>query len=430
MKKLTVFLLTCAIGICVVTAPAMGQGSSIAPYITQYWRSVLGFDTPVHQPIAGDSVTFYQIKDAAGNVIFTVDSSDETVGVGASNAAYNFQVADTGDAKVRILADSANSGSGQEAGLYFAVDGGSTVFSLIHVNEESGAPDNQNLQWQFAGADIMKYNRRGKFTQTALMANPTGNEYAYILNYTTNKASSGNDTGLRIAHTDTASPGTSYLINALLSTTSKFYVKNDGTGYFAGNLGLNEPDPETLLELTHATPTITGHISTHNDDADSGMWTLVGKREDGAGTETETGWIKMAHDGAGLNDQLEYIEFGRNTGAGVVEVMILGLGGVSTINDPNTLGVGATTFIIESNVMTMTGDGGGNTVATITGADSGTLLTLIFADGNVTITDTDAHTANTIDLAGAATNLTSADDTTLQIVFDGTSWYETSRSVN
>jgi len=80
--------------------------------------------------------------------------------------------------------------------------------------------------------------------------------------------------------------------------------------------------------------------------------------------------------------------------------------------------------------MTITGDGGGNTVATITGAHSGELLTLIFVDALVTITDTDAHTANTVDLAGTATNLTSADDTTLQLVFNGTSWYETSRSVN
>ncbi|KKK79036.1 hypothetical protein LCGC14_2837580, partial [marine sediment metagenome] len=53
-----------------------------------------------------------------------------------------------------------------------------------------------------------------------------------------------------------------------------------------------------------------------------------------------------------------------------------------------------------------------------------------FVDALVTITDTDAHTANTVDLAGTATDLTSADDTTLQIVYDSVSWYEVSRSVN
>ncbi len=92
-----------------------------------------------------------------------------------------------------------------------------------------------------------------------------------------------------------------------------------------------------------------------------------------------------------------------------------------------TLGVAATTFPVFSNVMTMTGDGGGNTVATITGANSGMLLTLIFVDANIIITDDNSHATNSVDLSAA---FTGADDTTLQIVFDGTSWYELSRSTN
>lgn len=95
-----------------------------------------------------------------------------------------------------------------------------------------------------------------------------------------------------------------------------------------------------------------------------------------------------------------------------------------------TLGVGATTFAVTGEVMQITGDGAANTVATITGGRTGQILILLFVDGNVTITDTDAHTANTVDLAGAATNFVSADDTTLTLFFDGTSWYEIARSVN
>ena len=105
-------------------------------------------------------------------------------------------------------------------------------------------------------------------------------------------------------------------------------------------------------------------------------------------------------------------------------------GAVSSPNDGDTLGNGDTTFAITGNVMTITGDGEGNTVATITGANSGTLLTLIFVDALVTVTDTDDGGANTIDLAGTATNLTSADDTVLQLVHDGTLWRESGRSVN
>lgn len=95
-----------------------------------------------------------------------------------------------------------------------------------------------------------------------------------------------------------------------------------------------------------------------------------------------------------------------------------------------TLGVGVVTFVCAGMIMIVTGDGGGNTIATITGGVAGEVLTLIFVDANVTITDTNAHTANTVDLAGDGVDLTSADDTVLQLMFDGTSWYEVSRSVN
>jgi hypothetical protein len=94
-----------------------------------------------------------------------------------------------------------------------------------------------------------------------------------------------------------------------------------------------------------------------------------------------------------------------------------------------TLGVGVTTLAITTNVVTLTGDGGGNNLATITGGIAGQTLIIICVDGFVTFVNDDGHGANTIDLVGAG-NLVSADDTTLSLVFDGTSWYETSRSVN
>lgn len=56
----------------------------------------------------------------------------------------------------------------------------------------------------------------------------TGNEVAFEISYTVNKATSGNDTGLLVNMTDTASPGTSYLIDAQVGGTSKFSVSNEG----------------------------------------------------------------------------------------------------------------------------------------------------------------------------------------------------------
>lgn len=94
-----------------------------------------------------------------------------------------------------------------------------------------------------------------------------------------------------------------------------------------------------------------------------------------------------------------------------------------------TLAAAATTFNADSTLIEVTGDGGGNTIATIAGslAYAGSRITLLFVDANVTITDDNTHASNSIDLSAS---FTSADDTTLELVHDGTSWYEVSRSVN
>lgn len=92
-----------------------------------------------------------------------------------------------------------------------------------------------------------------------------------------------------------------------------------------------------------------------------------------------------------------------------------------------TLGVAAATFAAAGEAMVITGDAGANAVTTVTGGVTGQILVLTFVDGFVTMTNDDGHGANTLDLAG---NLVSADDTTLVMFFDGTSWYELSRSVN
>ena len=103
-----------------------------------------------------------------------------------------------------------------------------------------------------------------------------------------------------------------------------------------------------------------------------------------------------------------------------------------TSNQAITLAAAATEIVANSRFCTITGDAGANTVATITGAaaEEGSILHLLFVDGLVTITDTDAHTADTVDLVGIATNFVSADDSILSLIFDGTSWYEIGRSVN
>jgi hypothetical protein len=115
------------------------------------------------------------------------------------------------------------------------------------------------------------------------------------------------------------------LVNTAAGMPLIFGASNTEVMRFAGdlNVGIHEKDPETLVEITGAAPTITGHVSTRSNDDDSGAWKLRGKREDGAGTETETGTITMSHDGAGVNDQLAKLVLGVNTGSGVVDTLAL-----------------------------------------------------------------------------------------------------------
>ena len=61
----------------------------------------------------------------------------------------------------------------------------------------------------------------------------TGNEVAYDFQYTVNKATSGNDTGLRVNKVDTASPGTSLLLDLQTGGVSQFKV--DDTGIITAN---------------------------------------------------------------------------------------------------------------------------------------------------------------------------------------------------
>lgn len=102
-------------------------------------------------------------------------------------------------------------------------------------------------------------------------------------------------------------------------------------------------------------------------------------------------------------------------------------GKVSNTKTAVTVAAAATTFAVTNNFVEVTGDAGANTVATITGGVSGQILTLLFVDGLVTITDTAAATADTVNLSAAFTS--SAIDT-LTLIYNGVKWIEIARSVN
>jgi len=98
----------------------------------------------------------------------------------------------------------------------------------------------------------------------------TGNEIAFDLQYTTNKATSGDDTGLLINLTDTASPGRSYLLRGQVGGTDQVGFDADGVLF--------------MLETT--TPTAITNYGRLYTKTDNKIYF-----QDGAGTEHEIAFV-------------------------------------------------------------------------------------------------------------------------------------------
>ncbi len=109
------------------------------------------------------------------------------------------------------------------------------------------------------------------------------------------------------------------------------------------------------------------------------------------------------------------------TGASTFTGNVTTAGKVSNTKVSTTLAAAATTLAVTNNFVAVTGDAGTNILATITGGVSGQSVTL------VTITDDGSATANTVNLSAA---FASTANDTVTLIFDGTSWFEVSRSLN
>ena len=122
--------------------------------------------------------------------------------------------------------------------------GSLSLLSSLETGALTHAPTNYTpsaatMAGHLVGIDTALAGGSGAFTADAntqitpstaiVLDQATGNEAALSLDYTTNKATSGDDTGLQINLTDTNSPGTSKLIDAQVGGASKFSVDNAGT---------------------------------------------------------------------------------------------------------------------------------------------------------------------------------------------------------
>jgi hypothetical protein len=90
---------------------------------------------------------------------------------------------------------------------------------------------------------------------------------------------------------------------------------------------------------------------------------------------------------------------------------------------PATVDADTTPSVRQGNIFSVANTGA-TSVTAFDDAEVGQTITLIFADANTTIVD-----GANLHLSGGANFVSSADDV-LVLVYDGTSWYEVSRSVN
>jgi hypothetical protein len=112
----------------------------------------------------------------------------------------------------------------------------------------------------------------------------TGNEVAFDIAYTVNKASSGNDTGLLVTMTDTASPGTSLLANLVTGATTQFNVSNAGATYIGGDITLFNTNADYFITTASDELVIIGKQGTrftHNEDTTDGTVFLFAPEDSG-----------------------------------------------------------------------------------------------------------------------------------------------------
>lgn len=158
--------------------------------------------------------------------------------------------------------------------------------SSVHIGDGvlSHSGTSLTLTNSLLSAQLDIYND-GYSEFTSLLDSSVGNEAALYLNYTTNKAISGNDTGLLVDKTDTSSPGTSYLLDLQTGSSTVFNVGDDGAITAAGNIKFSQSSAEIegsgLLRLSSDVSTL-AQISID----DSGQISTYGELSGSSGTQT------------------------------------------------------------------------------------------------------------------------------------------------
>jgi len=199
-----------------IALTANGQDSYVGPFIDSMWRDIIAESNAHFQP-AADSTTFFQVKNAAGDVnMVTVNTINGFVSVGNVLPTRHFHIHDAVNSYMHITSDTTRATSND--GMSIGIDS-SNSRAVIRVREDMS-------------------------------------------------------------------------LSLWTNNTRRLTIFNNGY------LGIMELNPETLVELTHATPYQTFHNSTH-EDSDGGRESRINfKGEQSGGEETTLAKIEVSHDGA------------------------------------------------------------------------------------------------------------------------------------
>lgn len=274
--------------------------------------AVFGLNSAVFQPNA-DSTTFFQIKDKDGNGIGVFDTINNRFGIGTNAPSCILHVESTAANTIPLFKGRAAGGatfmefsnSNGHGGIRMKYDEGTFVFEV--------APG------QASFSEVL-YLGSGSAGNGVGIGKPTFIDAAPVRQLDVR----GSPVNIRLLNT--AASDEWWDVGVANSPLFAFQINNDDgvaltisdTSLF---VGLTETEPETLLELTHATPYITFHNDTHEDSDGGGESRIIGKREDGAGTESTAGQIEISHDGTGVNNTEGKIVLATNNGAGLVDAI-------------------------------------------------------------------------------------------------------------
>jgi len=400
-------------------------------------NGLIGTDKVTHRPDT-DSTTYYQILAADGSVILNADSTNERVGIGTDapidlstvSGAAELDGSDPVTMSIRNTTDGTWTVDSAWASLKFRSDDGSGAWSsgtgetraeiAILAQNTAGSASTMSFRVGSSGAslrEIMRFNgedrRFGINTQAPIaQLHVVGvNSAGLVRTFVIDGDGESDDYALQVRTNANASNAT--------DTNTRFIVM--GSGF----VGLSEIDPETLLELTHATPNITTHNSTQELDGRESRWIAKGERA--GGEESTLGWIESGHD-SGVDDEEGYWDFFINDGddgespTKRARLDTVGLEFVNStiIYDVNNVSADLTTFetyglhIIDSS-------GAGVTGTLAAGTKTGQSVKFVC---KVAGNDIDITVSNHVTSDPEVIRLDTAKEW-VELVWDGTDWVET-----